>query len=118
MLYLNIQPIIKARGIERPYTFLVKAGFTPHTATSLIQGTLRSFHLDHVERLCLVLNCEPNDLLLWMPEKDKIYPVNNALNVLKSDKTPTPWKEILTQMTYKELLQSTNALQPKDPEAQ
>ncbi|MBK8628480.1 MAG: hypothetical protein IPN86_23875 [Saprospiraceae bacterium] len=31
MLYLNLAPIFAARGIERPYSYLVKAGFTHHT---------------------------------------------------------------------------------------
>ena len=38
MLSLNLTPIFNARGITKPYTFLVKAGFTPHSANGIINS--------------------------------------------------------------------------------
>ncbi len=69
MLSLNLKPIFKARGIDRPFTFLVKAGLTSHAANTVLNSTTKSFRLDHIEVLCRTLVCEPNDLLLSTPDK-------------------------------------------------
>jgi DNA-binding Xre family transcriptional regulator len=69
MLSLNLIPIFKARAIEKPYSFLVKAGLSPHSATNILNNKTHVFRLDHIELLCRVLVCEPNDLLVWNPDK-------------------------------------------------
>jgi hypothetical protein len=38
MLFLNVTEICKTRQIERPYSFLVKAGISPHTANDIANG--------------------------------------------------------------------------------
>ncbi len=110
MLSLNLTPIFKMRGIEKPYTFLVKAGLSPHSATSILNYNTRVFRLDHIELLCQVLNCEPNDLLAWTPEKDKIYPDNYPLTKLKFHPEETSWIDTLSKLNYKELKAVTQTL--------
>jgi DNA-binding Xre family transcriptional regulator len=104
MLSLNLLPIFKARGIERPYSFLVKAGLTPHTANSLLNSRTRIFRLDHIEKLCLILNCEPNELLVWHPNKNEVITDNHPMIRLKHDEsTDLDLKETLSKMSYREL---------------
>lgn len=114
MLTLNLTPIFKARGIEKPYTFLVKSGFTSHSANQIINSKTRVFRLDHIELLCEVLNCEPNDLLLWKPEKDKVYSENNPLKKLQSDEATENIIETLSKLTYKELIEKSKDLNNKE----
>ena len=103
MLSLNLTPIFQLRGIEKPYTFLVKAGLSQHSATTILNNKTRIFRLDHVELLCEVLVCEPNDLLEWTPDKGKIYSENNPLLKLKQQPTDATWLETFSTMSYKEL---------------
>jgi len=104
MLSLNLLPIFKARGIERPYTFLVKAGLTPHTANVLLNSKTKVFRLDHIEKLCLILNCEPSDLLVWYPNKNEVITDNHPMIRLKHDEsTALDLKETLSKMSYREL---------------
>lgn len=104
MLNLNLLPIFKARGIERPYSFLVKAGLTSHTANSLLNSKTRIFRLDHIEKLCLILKCEPNDLLVWHPGKNEVIADNHPMIRLKHDgSTALDLKETLSKMSYREL---------------
>lgn len=110
MLSLNLTPIFKMRGIEKPYTFLVKAGLSPNTATSILNNKTRTFRLDHIELLCDVLVCEPNDLLAWTPEKDRIYPDNHPLAKLKFQPAETGWVDTFSKMTYKELKEVTQSI--------
>ena len=107
MLTLNLTPIFKARGIEKPYSFLVKAGLSPHSANSAINSKTRVFRLDHIELLCRILVCEPNDLLAWIPEKGQNYSKDHPLLKLKQEITDNNWQQILAAMPFKELKEVT-----------
>jgi DNA-binding Xre family transcriptional regulator len=67
MLEFSIEKVCKARGIEKPYKFLIKNGFLPATATKLSKGQVEYLRLEYIERICTVLNCSPNDLFEWSP---------------------------------------------------
>ncbi|MES2566602.1 MAG: helix-turn-helix transcriptional regulator [Bacteroidota bacterium] len=64
MLTLNLQPVFKARGIDKPYSFLVSAGFPSYTAHNLLNAKTVSFRLSYIDKLCAILNCTPNELLV------------------------------------------------------
>lgn len=103
MLILNLSPIFKARGIEKPYAFLVKSGLTPHAAVKILNNQFRVYRLDHIEHLCNVLVCEPNDLLKWIPEKGKEYAHDHPLFKLKQDEAEINLQETFANMSYKKL---------------
>ena len=110
MLSLNLSPIFKARGITKPYSFLVKAGFTNFTASNILNSNTRVFRLDHIEMLCNVLVCEPNDLLLFTPDKSKQYAPNNPLLNLTHDDSNSNWPGTLASMPFKELKEATKII--------
>ncbi|MBC7524367.1 MAG: helix-turn-helix transcriptional regulator [Flavobacterium sp.] len=110
MLTLNPNPIFRARGITKPYTFLVKSGFTPHAANIIINSNTRVLRLDHIELLCTVLNCEPNDIVKFIPNKGQNYPDNHPLMKLKQDDINLDLQETLANMPYKQLKEFSNNL--------
>lgn len=111
MLSLNLKPIFSARGIDKPYTFLVKNGFTPHAANTLLNSKTRVFRLDHIERLCEVFVCEPNDLLVWKPDSGKIIASNNPLHKLKVTAENNPdLNKTLFSLTYQQVKEISNTL--------
>lgn len=110
MLLINLHPIFKARGIEKPYTFLVKAGIAPHTVSRILNNKTRVFRLDHIELLCRVLICEPNDLLIWKPEKAHNLDSKHPLYNLIGEETTENLHETLSKMSYKELKQTTKKI--------
>lgn len=83
MLLYNLKVLFRERGIERPFTFLVKAGIAPATAHNILHNATRTSKLRHVELLCRVLMCEPNDLFVWVPDKGVVYPENLPLKRLQ-----------------------------------
>lgn len=107
MLYLHLSPIFAARGIKRPYSFLIKAGFTHHAATSILHSSTRSFRLDHIEKLCRVLVCEPNDLLAWKPDQNVQYAAHNPLEKLRIYGPEPTLNETLATMPFSELKKAT-----------
>lgn len=86
MLIINLTGIFSARGITSPATYLRKNGFSYDTARSLSTSQMFRPSLSVIERLCVLLNCTPNDILEWIPEKDKSYGEDFALNSLKREK--------------------------------
>ena len=98
MLRLNLQPVFSARGIERPYTFLVKAGFTPHSANVMLNNP-KAVKLHYIELLCMKLNCEPSDLFLWTPDKNSPIAENHPLRNIGG----TIDMDILLDLPYKQL---------------
>ena len=104
MLYLNLRPIFNAKGIEKPSQFLVKNGFNSAAAHKLLNSKTRAIKLDHIEKLCEILFCEPTDLFQWIPENaDAVLP-NNPLRQLIADKeNPTNLRNTLINLPYKQL---------------
>ena len=110
MLSFNLTPIFRAKGIERPFAFLVKAGFSNHAAHLILNSTSRSFKLDHVELLCKVLICEPNDLLLYVPDKNQQYSPDHPLQKLQQQPGSSPMKETFATIPYHQLKEITKQL--------
>ncbi len=107
MLYLNLGPIFAIRGIKRPYSFLVKSGFTSHAARTILHSQTRSFKLDHIEDLCRILVCEPNDLLAWKPDPQVTYAAQNPLEKLSISASEPTLNDTLATMPLSELKKAT-----------
>ena len=90
MLSINIRPVMKLRGIEKPFTYLVTSGFNNHTAHNLLNSKTRSLRLDHIEIICLLLKCTPNDILSWKPGK----------NIVSTDKLPLSKLQVIESKTF------------------
>lgn len=86
MLYINIKRVMRLRGVENKNKFLVDLGFAPATARKLLGPGARRMDFMHLERLCLALNCTPNDLLEWRPEDAQAADAERALIKLKRDR--------------------------------
>lgn len=67
MLYLNLKRVMRLRGIDNHYKLLVDLGFAPATVRNFLGSGVRRIDFEHLERICLALNCTPNDVLEWLP---------------------------------------------------
>lgn len=103
MLSFNIKQICKTRQIERPYTFLVKAGFSPHSATNILNSETRIFRLDHIEKLCQILHCEPNDLLVYKSSPNNPIQENHPLNKLMPKENQFNWQQTMKTIPLEKL---------------
>jgi DNA-binding Xre family transcriptional regulator len=62
MLRLNIARLLRQRGKQPPLTYLIAHGFTRDEARSIMNPNLSMLRLSMMTRLCLLFNCQPNDL--------------------------------------------------------
>lgn len=83
MLIFNPNKIFALRGIEKPYSFLVRNGFGSTTASDLINIKKPLVRTEYLERLCILLNCTPNDLYEWKPDNKTNLTENHPLKTLQ-----------------------------------
>lgn len=102
MLYFNIKRVLALRGIEKPYAFLVKNGFASQTATNLSNNQIGHIKPSQIEKLCLLLNCTPNDLFDWRPDANSSVSENHALRTLIKEKIPS-FSEMVKDMPVEKL---------------
>jgi DNA-binding Xre family transcriptional regulator len=67
MITLDLARFMETKAIQNPLRFLTQAGFTYHTAGRLLRNQVVKLDYRHLEKLCLLFNCTPNDLLSWTP---------------------------------------------------
>ena len=83
MLRYNFERVLKARGIDRPYAYLVQQGVHGHLASGIRKNKVRLLRMDSLEKLCLILHCTPNDVMEWIPDEQQASDKNQPLNSLK-----------------------------------
>ena len=82
MLKLDAKKIFLLRGIEKTTNFLVRMGFSYPKASRFLEAKSNIVDLRDLEKLCIALNCTPNDLLDWKPDSNTVLPETHALNNL------------------------------------
>ena len=87
MLKFRVRFLLESKGIVNPYNYLIRIGFTPNVASRTLNGKIDQLKLTHINKLCTVLQCTPNDLFEWLPGKDEALPENHPLlNLVRNDK--------------------------------
>src|SRR6476469_9674861 len=87
MLTFNLRRIFSLRGIDDPVEFLAQNGFAIDAADRLLKIGNRSLEIGDVERLCVLLNCTPNELFEWCCDAIPMIPPNHPLNDLNNHPT-------------------------------
>ena len=83
MLKFNFKRIFRAKSIDKPYSYLVKAGYSASFATRVVNDKVRQLNLENVEKLCEMLQCSPNDLLEWIPGQNFLPEQYHPLSALR-----------------------------------
>ncbi|MGG9971850.1 helix-turn-helix domain-containing protein [Ferruginibacter sp. SUN002] len=83
MLFLDIKKQCSNIGIEDPKRWLVKNGFSHVDAARLVNNTQASITYAKLEKLCLLLNCTPNQLISWQPKDNTTVASTHPLQQLK-----------------------------------
>lgn len=87
MLTFNFTRIFKSRGIDKPFSYLVKLGYSDNFATRIVNNKIERLNLKDIEKLCELFQCTPNDLLEWIPGSKDLNNENHPLiSIKRSDK--------------------------------
>lgn len=66
---INIKEIAKKNGIKTAYQLQKKVNLSPSNASRLFNGNFKQISINTLGKLCDVLDCEPNDLLVVRDHK-------------------------------------------------
>lgn len=76
--------MFKLRGINTPTIFLQRNGFKDYTSYKIAYDKFKFLSAGSIEKLCLLLNCTPNDLMEWIPDTTQAQNESIALRKLIS----------------------------------
>ena len=103
MLYLNLKPVLEARQIEKPYSFLVKIGIAPHTANKILANDTHVMRLDNLNLICKALYCQPNDLLIFKQDTNSPVEPTHPLTKLIPTNEDNDWQHQLKTLPLDKL---------------
>jgi len=83
MLKMNISRVLALKGIDNAYTYLKKHGYKHTKAYWLSKSLTQKVDIDDLERICLSLNCTPNDLFEWSPSTPENDIEGHALQTIR-----------------------------------
>ena len=70
MLKINVLEILKKKG-KTKYWLFVQMGMTYTNFNNLIMNKTKAIRYENIEKLCNILECEPNDLFITVDEENK-----------------------------------------------
>ncbi len=65
MLRLDLEYLLRLRGITQCYAYLQNHGFTEGEARCLLNSKRKRISFKMITRLCTFFECTPNDLFDW-----------------------------------------------------
>jgi DNA-binding Xre family transcriptional regulator len=80
-IMLDIMPMLKLRNITKPIAYLLKLGINSVSAQNMVHGKTVQINYNQLTKLCVALNCTPNDLFVL---RNLQLPENHALHQLKT----------------------------------
>lgn len=109
MLKYNIKALCTARGITKPVGHLIKSGINSQMASLLIRNKLAAIKPAILEKLCIHLNCTPNDLMEWIPEENT-NSQNHPLSPLQRKQLPAQIQNIMQDIPVSRLKEFENKM--------
>ncbi|TCN66389.1 helix-turn-helix domain-containing protein [Acetobacteroides hydrogenigenes] len=103
MLTFNLKRIFAARGVQRPFTYMVRRGFSDNFSSGIMNGRKHQMNLREVERLCELLKCTPNDLLEWKPSAEQAAEEDHPLKPLLRTNTVEGLTQLLNSASLDKL---------------
>lgn len=96
MLNFNPKNIFAKRGIEKTTAFLVgRLGMDYSTASRFLKSKSQFVKIKDIEKLCISLNCTPNDLFDWKPDANTVLPDSHSLNALEKNEPTRNLQELV-----------------------
>ena len=86
---LNIKDLVDAKGLNKhQFAQLIQVGYT--AACNLYNGKTERIYFDTLERICKVLECTPNDIIVSDDQQiQQLLAYQSSLNSLSNDKSDT-----------------------------
>lgn len=115
MLKINLDRIFRVKGIDKPNQFLQRIGNSPAYASHLVQEKVTSIRFDKLEKMCIDLNCTPNDLFDYIPNKQSPLPPTHALHSISKTDAISEVNKLLHDLPLEKIEQLYTLLKQEKP---
>ncbi len=88
MITFQIKELCDLRGLKNPVNSMRIAGISFNIAMHYYQGSKKNLSLKHIEILCKLLRCTPNDLFVWTPDSEAENFAGNPLQQISRHTLP------------------------------
>lgn len=105
MLKLNIARVLALKGIDNATVYLRAHGYGRTKAYKLVSNGIVRFELADFERICLLLNCTPNDLLEWTPSKPENDIEDHALQSIRRKDAAVGLVKLVQSLPVEDMLE-------------
>jgi DNA-binding Xre family transcriptional regulator len=95
MLKFNVKKIFALRGIEKTTAFLVNLGMGYPAASRFLRAKSPYVKIRDIEKVCIALNCTPNDLFEWTADAKTVLPATHSLNALQKGENTRNLQEMI-----------------------
>ncbi len=116
MFVFHTQSLFKARGIRKPLHWLLQNGFPVSAARAIARETYQSLPLVHLERLCRLLHCTPNDVVRWQPPEGTVVTGHPLQALIDSPLAGLEWMSRLEALSLDELRALGRKLEGNQPD--
>jgi Predicted transcriptional regulator len=72
MIYFKVAELMGRHRMTKK-ALSEKTGIRPNTVSALWHGTAKRIEVEHINKLCKTLDCQPGDLLEYIPDVGKEY---------------------------------------------
>ena len=103
MLIFNMHRVFDLRGVDKPHAYLVKNKFAPSSASSLLNYRTDNIRIKALEKLCVALNCTPNDFFEWHDGGANDLPETHELNSLRRAQITKTFSEMIKNVPVDKL---------------
>ncbi len=97
MLKYNFKRLFNEKGITQPVGYLTKHGFTKQTAARIAAQRFKDIRVSQLEKVCLALNCTPNDIFEWLPDekhKNTNHPLTKLIHTTVPEQVANLFKDV------------------------
>ena len=98
MLRYNLNRMFKIKFIEHPYSYLCRNGFTKSESWRYVSSQNPNIPLAKVEKLCVLFNCTPDDLMEWKPSGSGDKREDHPLNYLRKDQKSVDFRNLIEKL--------------------
>lgn len=110
MLKLYVKELLIIRGFKPTAYTLARMGIPYQSGTKIVNNTAKNLSIKLIYKLCMSLNCLPNDLFTLPPDFEKQASKDYKIHELKKPALDRNLAEILRYAPISEVIETTNQL--------
>lgn len=114
MIFFNSARIFRLKSIHRPFSYLVKMGYSTGYATKLSRNQVSQINLQYLERFCRDFNCTPNDVFDFRLNRNDDLPSDHALHSLRKKELTNEINHIINALPVEKIEQIHNIIKNMD----